>query len=1098
MGLVAATSWAQCDLTLQGNDSYGDGWNGGTLTVDVNGAPTNYSVAVSTQSWTISVNTGDVVSVSWVGGSYLDEVSWSLTDDTGDVLSVTDQYSDGVKVIATIVCGSTCTAVDYPIVPSNQTTTGLDLSFVDNNASIAWVFTYRLSSDAIGTETIVPLTAVDLTGTAPNYTYSVTGLPSTPTGAEYVFSMAVNCGTEVSNGMLLIESLVPGCLLPSNLSISSASLTDVFFTWTPGGLETGWNVEYGTIGFAPGTGAEADLLAAVTNSGSFTGLVSNSIYEIYVQSDCNTDGVSAWVGPITFNTYGLGQFMDWDSQCGPGFVDIATTGTEMATVGDDGEFNVIPSFDFLFQGELVTDYRIGSNGAIVFNNPGADIGYSNSSNISTQTTGIYPYWDDLGTEETDEGVEAIYYETVGTAPNQQFIVQWNRSHISNSGTNNTIIFQIVIDEATQEIYYLYDDLVTDAGNNDNGSSATIGATGASNPILVSFDDATYLENNSCVRLYYTDCPKVVNYSVTYTTPNEAGITWNVGLAGETNWTVIYGQAGFDPTATGATINTTTPAAIIPNLNAFTTYDVYIYADCNPGVLQSTGLMGQFTTLPNCSDVTAITTLTAVDSLFTGWLWVESSGIGTYPSTGFNLQYGTPGFTLFDGTQTIVNADNNFTDTTEDLTLLSGSIYEVYVQAVCAADTSNWVGPVTFIMPISNDSTCNAINLAVDGTVYIFNNTGATTQLNETTIAPPATGFQTTDGWGNSNIDFTTWFTFTAPASGDIRIDGTDVGFDGQIAVYETTDCSDLSLFTLLGANDDAIGGGSDAPNFTLCGLTPGNTYYLMHDSWSTTATGNYSITLSEIALAAGTTTGIIDVCTGDTVNLYNGLTGNDAGGTWTEEIATANFADPLFPTAGLAYQVFNFEYRLVDGCASDSIVQQVQIYGPSNAGTDGTINVCKNQPVDLLSGLGGSFDLGGTWYDPSNAPIPSAIVAGNFGGNFNYDYIASNGVCADDTANVVVIVDGSCDYLNLQEIYFGDMEIYPNPTTGMVYISNNGSIEVFNYEITDVNGKVVATENGAINGTDTTEINLDNLDTGIYMIKVYNESAKKTFRIVKQ
>ena len=78
-----------------------------------------------------------------------------------------------------------------------------------------------------------------------------------------------------------------------------------------------------------------------------------------------------------------------------------------------------------------------------------------------------------------------------------------------------------------------------------------------------------------------------------------------------------------------------------------------------------------------------------------------------------------GFNLYDGTQTIVNADNNFTDITEDVTLLGGGVYEMYVQSVCVTDTSNWSGPVQFIMPITNDSTCNAFELAVDGSVYTF-------------------------------------------------------------------------------------------------------------------------------------------------------------------------------------------------------------------------------------------------------------------------------------------------------------------------------------------------------------------------------------------
>ncbi len=68
----------------------------------------------------------------------------------------------------------------------------------------------------------------------------------------------------------------------------------------------------------------------------------------------------------------------------------------------------------------------------------------------------------------------------------------------------------------------------------------------------------------------------------------------------------------------------------------------------------------------------------------------------------------------------------------------------------------------------------------------------------------------------------------------------------------------------------------------------------------------------------------------------------------------------------------------------------------------------------------------------------------------------------------------------------------------MIYIDNSGSAEVFNYELTDVNGKVIATRLNAINGTQTTEVNLNALEPGIYMIRVHNDNAEKTFRVVKQ
>jgi hypothetical protein len=81
------------------------------------------------------------------------------------------------------------------------------------------------------------------------------------------------------------------------------------------------------------------------------------------------------------------------------------------------------------------------------------------------------------------------------------------------------------------------------------------------------------------------------------------------------------------------------------------------------------------------------------------------------------------------------------------------------------------------------------------------------------------------------LNLTTWFKFVAPNSGNIRINCTGVNFNGQVAVYNSQTCSTLSLASLVGANDNEIGGTSLAPNYTLCGLIPNQSYYLLHDAF---------------------------------------------------------------------------------------------------------------------------------------------------------------------------------------------------------------------------------------------------------------------------
>jgi hypothetical protein len=80
----------------------------------------------------------------------------------------------------------------------------------------------------------------------------------------------------------------------------------------------------------------------------------------------------------------------------------------------------------------------------------------------------------------------------------------------------------------------------------------------------------------------------------------------------------------------------------------------------------------------------------------------------------------------------------------------------------------------------------------------------------------------------------------------------------------------MNLSQLVGANDNEIGGNSVAPNFTICNLIPGNSYFILFDGFNST-TGNYSISLSEIILNAGSTGSQLDVCYSDTVNLFNGI-----------------------------------------------------------------------------------------------------------------------------------------------------------------------------------------------------------------------------------
>lgn len=496
--------------------------------------------------------------------------------------------------------------------------------------------------------------------------------------------------------------------------------------------------------------------------------------------------------------------------------------------------------------------------------------------------------------------------------------------------------------------------------------------------------------------------------------------------------------------------------------------------------------------PDCANPTNIVANTEIDSILTTWSWNQT----LLPVTGFNMQLVVAGSAFNTGTTYVL--DNNFSDTLFDSEFMAGQSFQMYLQAVCGQDTSYFIGPFNVVMPLSNDTICGAQMLPVNNVMHVFNNNGASIDANEIAMVPPATGAQTETGWENQNLNLTTWFKFIAPASGSVRVNCTGMTYNGQAAVYSSSACDNIASFQMISANDNDMMGTSVAPNFTACGLTPGNTYYIMHDAFDGTS-GNYGISLKEIVLNAGVQGEVLQACYGDTVNLFNGIANYQPGGVWTQTIPTLGLQGNLFITNGLASIPFTFTYTLTDGCANDSSPAEVDVFPPSQAGLDGAFTVCKNEPFNLLQGLGGIVDLGGTWYDPSNNPLAGNLdTAANIPGFFNYDYIVGNGVCPDDTSNVLVTVNGACDFTASIGDVAGSFEMYPNPTTDVLNIVNGMDFIIENIQVIDMQGKVVMNLAKGSFANSAIEINMKQLETGVYMVRCNGSEKTITNRVIKQ
>jgi hypothetical protein len=110
------------EVTLTLTDSYGDTWNGGTLTIDgvTYDQPTTASGGAS-DTYTLCVDLSTCIDVTYSAGSYSSENSWSISDASGAVLASGGAVSGQIGACIVLVDGCTdSTALNYDPLANND------------------------------------------------------------------------------------------------------------------------------------------------------------------------------------------------------------------------------------------------------------------------------------------------------------------------------------------------------------------------------------------------------------------------------------------------------------------------------------------------------------------------------------------------------------------------------------------------------------------------------------------------------------------------------------------------------------------------------------------------------------------------------------------------------------------------------------------------------------------------------------------------------------------------------------------------------------------------------------------------------------------
>ncbi len=456
-----------------------------------------------------------------------------------------------------------------------------------------------------------------------------------PSNTKYI---AIQYKSNFQNSLFVDDLKIrnaANCYEPIDLNIANITATSAILSWTAVNGETAWIVEYGTAGFTQGFG---NIVNTGLNPYTITGLNSETNYDVYVKSNCGgsesvvSSKLSFTTPPsclavtnlsITANTentvsltwnstsavfyeieYGISGFVQGS---GTTISSISTTDQTITGLSEN------TSYDF-----YIRAYCGAINGFSEWSTPVTRTTYP-CANGCFYTFTLSDYWGDgwgnvslaiiqngdlTNTLSIPSGYSSEYEVFICTGADIEIVL--NQGSFAN--------------ECAFSVYSPYDVFICSREFESLGSLPD-------QTILYSF-------NASCSE---PGCYPPVNPSYSQLSYNSCNIVWQAGNT-ETMWNIEYGISGFTP-GTGTFVNAITSLNyLLDFLASSTSYDVYIYSDCDvSGLSNATGPVS-FTTLaaPLGLDMCGLN-LDIPDNSFTIVNFEVSGLTPTDPYTHYNLE-----------------------------------------------------------------------------------------------------------------------------------------------------------------------------------------------------------------------------------------------------------------------------------------------------------------------------------------------------------------------------------------------------------------------------------------------------------------------------
>ncbi|NQU33111.1 MAG: T9SS type A sorting domain-containing protein [Bacteroidetes bacterium] len=200
---------------------------------------------------------------------------------------------------------------------------------------------------------------------------------------------------------------------------------------------------------------------------------------------------------------------------------------------------------------------------------------------------------------------------------------------------------------------------------------------------------------------------------------------------------------------------------------------------------------------------------------------------------------------------------------------------------------------------------------------------------------------------------------------------------------------------------------------------------------------------------------------------------------WNDSLTTQNWFD--ISESGKYIMVCNND----NGCwVTDSIYVDVQVGFDISIGQDTVITMNNT----LILSVPDVYD--GYLWSTGSTDNSIQVTGDSFGlGDWNIWAQVTQGVCtAFDTINLSVI-DAISEFQSIGVI------VYPNPVTDRLFLISEKKIEKF--EIVDYQGRIIIARTNQDYMSSPVQINLSNIQSGVYFIRLYFEDVAAIGKIIK-